>query len=210
MTKFADLTGLTYGQLTPLRPVGRKNRIVYWACRCTCGKETTVSRANLRSGSITSCGCTRYQKVSEKLTLHGMTESSEYRIWCLLKTRCLNPDNPGYPSYGGRGIGVCARWQFSFENFLADMGPRPPRTSIDRIDVNGNYDPSNCRWADAKTQQRNRRNNHLVTAFGKTQCLSDWGDETGVPRRVISERLRKLGWSAERAITEASRGKPRT
>jgi hypothetical protein len=207
MPNFIDLKGQQYGQLTPVRRLDGTR--TYWLCRCTCGNEKAVSRANLRSGSITSCGCTRYAKSSAKLRRHGMTESTEYRIWCLLKDRCLNPANPAYVDYGGRGIEVCDRWRYSFENFLEDMGPRPKKHSIDRVDVNGNYRPGNCRWADAKTQARNKRSTKYVTAFGKTQCLADWQDETGIPGRLISERITTLGWAAERALTERSRGKPR-
>jgi hypothetical protein len=209
MPNFINLTGHTYGQLTPMYLAGRRGRNLYWVCRCTCGNESIVSRANLRTGSITSCGCTRYQKSAAKLTRHGMTESTEYRIWGLMKARCYIPNNPGYADYGGRGVIVCDRWLESFENFLEDMGPRPPRHSIDRIDVNGNYEPGNCRWADHKTQARNKRSTRYVTAFGRTKCLADWQDETGISGRLISERIGTLGWSPERALTEPSRGKPR-
>ena len=116
-------------------------------------------------------------------------------------TRCTNPQCPKYKDYGGRGITVCERWK-EFTNFLADMGEKPtPKHTIDRFpNNNGNYELSNCRWATNKEQSRNRRNNHVIEAFGKKQTMIEWAEESGIPFRRLQNRLQR-GWTAERAIT---------
>ncbi len=138
-------------------------------------------------------------------TTHGHTvnyrKSREYRSWQMMKHRCHNPRYTQFRDYGGRGIAVCPRWRDSFEDFLADMGPRPVGTSIDRIDKNGNYEPSNCRWATEQEQKRNTRRNVLMTFNGKTQCLTDWAAESGIPYKTLEAR-RRYGWTDERALTQ--------
>ena len=114
--------------------------------------------------------------------------------------RCTNPRATGFQYYGGRGITVCARWQ-SFEAFVADMGEQPgPRWSIDRIDVNGNYEPSNCRWLTMQAQQLNRRNNRRVTLEGRTQTVKEWCDELGINEELFRGRL-KIGWTPDRIVS---------
>lgn len=126
----------------------------------------------------------------------------ERGCWQAMLARCYDNKNRSFKNYGGRGIGVCERWRESFDAFLEDMGRRPsPRHTVDRADPNGNYEPSNCRWATPKEQARNMRRNHVVTAFGKAQCLAAWSEELGVPLTRIRDRLR-LGWDAERALSE--------
>lgn len=123
----------------------------------------------------------------------------EYGSWCAMRRRCNNPNSRGYSNYGGRGISVCKRWQ-SFRNFLADMGPRPSDShAIDREEKNGNYEPSNCRWADQKTQQRNRRNNCVITIDGRRMTAIEASEIYGVPHARLLGRLR-LGWSDEKAV----------
>lgn len=130
---------------------------------------------------------------------HGMTHSRTYTSWVGMKARCLNQKNPKYNRYGGRGIKVCPQWVISFDAFLADMGEVPQSFSLDRIDSNGNYEPSNCRWADQKTQQNNRTNNHRVLYAGQWLTLAQLQDETGLSQDMVQQRLAR-GVPMEEAI----------
>lgn len=131
-------------------------------------------------------------------------ERSSYRN---MMSRCNNPKATGYNFYGGRGIKVCERWQQSFEAFLEDMGPRPEGHSIDRVDPDGDYEPSNCRWADWKTQGNNKTDNHSITHNGETKTLQEWADEFGMKSNSLLYRL-KRGWSLEEALGLTDRRKP--
>jgi len=137
-----------------------------------------------------------------------MAGSSEYTSWSQMKDRCYNKNDHAFYRYGGRGITVCDRWRNSFINFFSDMGPRPsPNHSIDRIDNNGNYEPSNCRWATIKEQNRNRRDNSLITVNGVTKCLVAWVEELGICRTTIQRRMQN-GMNGEEAVLKVGR-KPR-
>ncbi len=133
----------------------------------------------------------------------GRSSLPEYKIWKGMVSRCYCKTDSAYKKYGGRGITVCDRWRGinGFSNFLLDMGAKKDGESIDRIDVNGNYSPSNCRWADIETQSNNKRNSVLLSAFGKKQSLSQWSRETGVHRKTIKWRLAN-GWETSRALSE--------
>jgi hypothetical protein len=153
-----------------------------------------------------SCGCWRDERASEKSTIHGHcrpgARSPEFISWMGMLMRCTNPNDAGYPAYGGRGIVVCERWRESFENFLADMGPKPtPDHQIDRYpDNQGNYEPGNCRWATRSENQNNRDCNVRIEHDGRTMTIAEWSRETGTGWSTIRERLRR-GWSASDAIT---------
>ncbi len=127
----------------------------------------------------------------------------ERGCWHVMIARCHNPESQSFPYYGARGITVCRRWRDSFEDFLSDMGPRPsPEHSLDRFpDQNGNYEPGNVRWATREQQARNMRSNTILAAFGRTQCIAAWSDETGIPQISIIDRVGKLGWSVEEALS---------
>lgn len=124
-------------------------------------------------------------------TKHGLHATRAYRVWCGMKTRCTNPNDRSWQWYGARGIKVCDRWQDSFEAFFADIGPIPDGMSIDRIDVNGNYEPGNCRLANSTAQARNRRDNALITYDGLTLCLSEWAERTGLTYSTLRARHRR-------------------
>lgn len=196
-----DLTGRRFGRLIVLRKVtvpGARNAM--WECRCDCGALTTGAGANLGKTKF-SCGCMQSENGAKSLevnrlarpNLHGESHSHEYKTWAGMKGRCLNPNNPKYPRYGGRGIKVCKRWADSFENFLEDMGPKPsPIHSIDRINNDGNYEPKNCHWATVSTQTRNRRTTRYVKIDGVSLCIRDWEARLGLRLGTIHERCRKI------------------
>lgn len=170
-------------------------------CRCDCGTVRPVTGTRLRSGGSRSCGCLR----SDQLTVHGEARrgemTTEYRIWEKMKRRCEVSSDPAFRYYGGRGIRVCERWA-SFDAFLEDMGRRPSlKHSIDRIDNDGDYTPSNCRWATRRDQCRNQRSNVRVEYRGKSYVLSELVDLLGKDYMLVYLRIRR-GWDVDRAINE--------
>lgn len=197
-----------FSRLTAIAPVSRgKDCAIKWLCGCECGGWAIVATRKLKSGKTRSCGCLK----REMMTTHGHGRTEDmnptFRSWLSMRSRCKHPATPGYEHYGGRGIKVCERWDSSFETFLADMGERPGRDySIDRIDTDGDYCPENCRWATKATQNRNRRNNVLLTFDGETKCLKDWCDQYGITAQSYRYRIRK-GWSPRKALTEPKRHK---
>lgn len=173
-----------------------------WLCKCDCGETRRIEPVLLIQERVRSCGCRRGALITQSKTRHGQSESPEYAIWCGMRKRCINPNASGFYKYGARGTMVCERWQL-FENFIADMGPRPSSEhSIDRFpDTNGHYEPGNCRWATPAEQSRNRRNNITLTFNGRTMLLVEWADEIGIKRKTLRARIFYCGWSIERALT---------
>lgn len=177
-------------------------------CQCDCGNIGVVSVRYIENGRSTNCGCVRNEKTAGRNTKHSLATRDntvpEHNVWNLLRSRCHTVRNKDYKDYGGRGIEVCARWrdiQVGFINFYSDMGPRPgPEYTIERKDVNGNYEPVNCEWIHRSQQGRNKRNNRMLTAFGKTQCLVAWAEEFSLRASTITNRI-KNKWPIESAVS---------
>lgn len=192
LRKIKDISGRRFGSLTAVSFIrSRCGKHAEWRFRCDCGAEKVALRQAVETGRTTSCGCQTQQQRSESLTKHGMSATQVYKGWAAMKDRCLNPNNTHYAEYGGRGITVCQRWLSSFEDFIADMGPRPPGMTIERKNNDGNYEPDNCKWATRKEQQRNRRACCMRDGFGKRLCISAWAEELGMPRASLVNRLRR-------------------
>lgn len=176
-----------------------------WICVCDCGTVRSVVTQSLRTEASKSCGCWKREVVGrlKAATTHGLSKLPEYGAWTRMRMRCTNPKYKGYHRYGGRGITVCERWN-KFENFYADMGSRPsPEYSIDRIDNDGDYDPSNCRWATAQEQARNRHTSRILTLGTKSQPACAWADELGMSRGGFHHRLASQTLSLHDALTQA-------
>lgn len=192
-----------YGRYTVVYEVEKSGGMRRVLCRCDCGTERVVFLKNLKSGNSTSCGCRSSEVTSAKNLKHGHAKTPTWNVWVGMIQRCSSASGKNLAGYFGRGIRVCDRWK-DFENFLADMGERPPGMQIDRIDNNGNYEPKNCRWSTPSANARNTRRNTVLTLNGVSLPVVAWAEKNGWPRHVISNRL-KYGWPVERVLTEPIR-----
>ena len=209
MAKFMDLTGQKFGKLVVwergedyVSPQGRK--VVRWRCRCDCGNIKDITASHLRSGDNLSCGCYHHERLIEGGKLygfkrkHGQAKTRLYHIHQNMRDRCNNQNNACYENYGGRGIKVCKEWDGAsgfeaFRKWSVENGYNENDTSIsiDRIDVNGDYCPENCRWADSETQGNNTTKTVKLTYNGKTQSAAQWARELGLDRHTIYDRIRR-------------------
>ncbi len=195
MGTFVDLHGRRFGRLEVIaRHVeNSRHQKAQWECLCDCGTTKVIDSGSLVSGKTLSCGCYHRERTAEvgrSIVTHGMKNSSEYNVWNHMRQRCNNPNNISYSNYGGRGITVCDRWLNSFEAFYADMGPRPSAEhSIERRDVNGHYEPSNCYWATNDIQQNNRRNNVHYEFEGDKLTAAQISRRTGIERHRVGYRM---------------------
>lgn len=205
--KRIDLTGQRFRKLTVIGyDHSYKNGEAIWKCRCDCGNMTYVISGNLRRGNTKSCGCYGRECTAERNTTHGKTKERLHGVWTRMKDRCNNPKSDRWEWYGARGISVCEEWKNSYEAFRewALSNGYQGGLTIDRVDVNGNYCPDNCRWITIKDQQNNRRNNHRITVGEETHTIAEWSKITGIRQGTIYARIAS-GWSAEDAITTPER-----
>ena len=199
MGKFEDLTGKTFNRLTVIKRAEVEKKEVYYLCKCTCGNEKIIRRKDSKYNKIKSCGCLNKEKTTERNTKHSLRHTRIYRIWLLMKNRCLNSKYYLFKNYGGRGITVCNEWKNDFVKFYdwsMNNGYNDTLT-IDRIDVNGNYEPSNCRWATKLQQQRNTTRLRKITYKNETHCISEWAEILGLEYNTLYHRFRRNNYSED-------------
>jgi hypothetical protein len=194
--RFTSIAGLKFNRLTAIEPTGKtKNGIIIWRCLCECGNETSVPSTSLRNQSIKSCGCFHKEVAAQQgasTAIHGMSNSRLYRIWGNMKSRCYNKNASSFEHYGARGIQICESWINDFQAFLKDMGPTFKKgLTLDRIDVNGNYEPSNCRWASTKEQSRNKTNNRVIETPWGNITLAEAAENAGISMSTLFYRLQR-------------------
>lgn len=202
MPKRIDITGQKFNRLTAIKYTGlNKNRLSTWLFRCDCGIEKIIVTQNVKSGIVKSCGCYQKEYNSKRFITHGQTNTKEYHTYYKIKDRCYNKKCNEYRLYGERGITVCDRWLESFENFFEDMGLAPtPNHSIDRINVNGIYEPSNCKWATQQEQNRNKRNTIYINYNNETHDLKTWCEILNKDYNRTYLRIKQLNWSVDKAF----------
>ena len=194
--KFKDLTGQKFGRLKVIYKLHNYHKPkTYYLCVCECGNLTEVRGSSLSRGDSKSCGCNRGN------SKHNKTNTRLYRIWQSMKRRCDYIKHKRYKDYGGRGVAVCSEWKDDFMSFYdwSMANGYGDNLTIDRIDVNGNYEPNNCRWITKKQQNRNRRSNRIYTIYGITHCLMDWCEICKLNYWTVIKRLNR-GWHIEKAL----------
>lgn len=193
------IEGDKYGEFTVLQEQPRKSKpggALYRVLRvrCSCGVEKDVSLASLREGTTVSCGHV-HREVSRKsgqmAATHGESKTPMYILWTAMIQRCHNKKNKSYPRYGGKGISVCDEWRADFTSFKKHMGERPDGMTLERKNSQGDYEPSNVRWATYKEQARNTSRNHLITIDGETRCLAEWCEITGVTSSAAEYAIKR-------------------
>ena len=203
----SDLAGRRFGALTVIELIGRSGRQRLWMCRCDCGTTGPSTTYQLTHADPHACECGKPRRPSSASNTgrldHGHSRnrrgSPEYRVWQSMIQRCTNPARANYGRYGGRGISVCDRWR-RFVNFLADMGPRPDGTTLDRVDSDGNYEPGNCRWATLAQQATNTRRTVLVAHNGETRCIAEWARIVGIKQSTVWNRIKAQGMTPHDAL----------
>ncbi len=200
MGNFIDLTGRKFGRLTALRRVHGSD----WAWRCTCGVAIVKIASAVKSGNTRSCGCLRRETTAQMAALkktHGRAKTRVYRCWTGMLQRCSNPNVENFHNYGGRGINVCKRW-LKFENFYADMGDPPKKMSLERVNNNGGYNPSNCIWACVATQSQNRRTNVFIKINGEKLTIAQAAIKFKINYQTLYYRI-KNNWGVKRALGQS-------
>ena len=202
MAHIIDISGQKFNRLTAIKPVRKyKSGNTIWLCRCDCGNFCEVEGSLLRRGKQKSCGCYPSERMKQLNTKHNGFGTRLYEIWRQMHRRCYGKNTKAYKDYGGRGISICEEWS-EFEPFRewALFSGYKEDLTIDRIDVNGNYCPENCRWATVKQQANNRRSNHKISFNEETHTISEWADILGVNQVWLWNRLSRSDWDIARAV----------
>lgn len=196
-----NLTDQRFGRLIAIEKVNKTGQS-QWLCKCDCGNKVIVASNNLIRKNTLSCGCYQKDRVSEAKKIHGDRNTRLYTIWVDMRRRCSYIGDPSYKNYGGRDISVCEEWEKSFLNFKewALGNGYAENLTIDRVNVDENYCPENCRWATLKQQANNKRDNVYVTVNGETHTLTEWSEITGISYNTITKR-RYRGWSDVDAVS---------
>lgn len=198
------MIGKKFSKLTVLSECKKRanNGKIRYKCECDCGNITNVIGENLRRGITKSCGCLLKEIVSKRSTTHGKRDTRIYAIWCHMKARCYNINEPRYKDYGQRGIKIYSEWLHDFTCFYdwAMSHGYTDNLTIDRIDVNGNYTPDNCRWITLEQQQENKRNSIKFTYNGETHCLRKWCSILNINYKTVHKRIRVHKWDIEKAL----------
>lgn len=196
--------GQRFNRLVTISFLGSINGHRMWKCLCDCGNSISIrGSALIAAADKISCGCQHKEKLLKACTKHGMHKSHTWAAWHAMKARCRATKGKSYQNYVLRGIGFCDRWQ-KFENFLNDMGERPPGTELDRRNNNLGYSKDNCRWVTRDANQRNKRNTRLVEYDGLSQCAKDWASQLGLHYATLLYRLNS-GWPIEDALMTPGR-----
>jgi hypothetical protein len=203
--KSKNEVGNVYGRLTVLKETGRKRGAVLFLCKCECGNEKEITGGDLRSGKVHSCGCYKIEKVTNENITHGLNDHRLYSIYHNMISRCYNEKIDTYELYGGRGIKICNEWlnkENGFINFYkwSIQNGYTEFLTLDRMNVNGNYTPDNCRWATNQQQSNNKRSNHYVEMDGEIKTLSEWCEIFNISYKTVQSRL-QTGWEEIKAIT---------
>ena len=207
MGKVKDMTNQKFGRLTVIRrDLTKPNHDAWWICECDCGNIISTTGSRLRDGSCQSCGCLQKELLAERNKTHGETKTRLYNLWSKIKLRCYNKKSKDYDNYGGRGILMCSEWKKDFMSFKEwalsngyDENASYGGCTIDRIDVNGNYEPNNCRFTTIKEQSRNTRFNRRYEYQGKSLCTEELAEIAGISGATLRYRL-NVGYTLEEAM----------
>lgn len=206
--KLIDLTGKRFGRLLVLSKAETRKGQTFWNCKCDCGNIVAVNAYSLKIGETKSCGCLQKEIQSHNASTHSLSNDKLYKVFKRMHERCYNKNCKSYKDYGGRGIKICEEWLNDFKRFYTwayengyDSTKNGNDCSIDRIDVNGDYSPINCRWITKKQQANNRRNSRYITYNGETHTLAEWSNMYNISQRLLWARLFKLKWDIEKALT---------
>lgn len=206
--KVIDISGQKFGRLTVVSFAGYKiqgksnHKTSAWKCKCVCGNEIVVTKSLLKSGNTKSCGCLKSENNRKTWTKHGLCNTRLYKIFSMMKDRCYNKNSKAYMYYGGKGVSICDEWLNDFQVFYnwAIQNGYNDNLTIERMDVNGNYEPNNCKWITQSEQTRNRTNTHFILFNDEKYTLTELSNKLGVSRTTIRKYEKQFNGDSERAI----------